>query len=154
MGSQETPEARSRRRAGSQADKAGRAAAGSAPDTGSTDPRQRRGRTGERLAAEFLTRRGYLVLGLNWRGRTGEIDIVAADGDTLVFVEVKLRRAPLDPLAAVGPRKQRQLARVATEYLVRAGRPAAPARFDVVAVDGDTLACTHVVNAFDCPTDR
>lgn len=107
------------------------------------------GRAGEQAAAEYLVRAGLRVVERNYRCRAGEIDIVAADGPALVFVEVKLRRPPFDPLEAVDSRKQRQVARAAFDFLMRRGMLGRPARFDVVAVEADSLECTHVVDAFD-----
>ncbi len=118
-----------------------------------TEQRQRRGRQGEDAAVRHLEGLGYEILARNWRSRSGEIDVIARDGDTMVLVEVKLRQAPFDPLEAVDGRKQRQISRVAVDCLLRHRWLERPARFDVVAVDGRTLACTHVANAFDCTID-
>ncbi|MFN2426713.1 MAG: YraN family protein [Candidatus Binatia bacterium] len=112
------------------------------------DPRHRFGRYGEDAAAEFLRRRGFEVLARNVRTAFGEIDLVALDGDVVVFVEVKARRGS-GGLEAVDARKQRRLSRLAVAFLARAGWLERPARFDVVAV-GPGGACTHVANAFDC----
>jgi len=119
------------------------------------DPRHRLGREAEDAAAEFLRRRGYEILGRNVRTARGEIDLLARDGDTLVFVEVKARRGSgvAGGLEAVDARKQWRLSRLALDFLSRSGLAEVPARFDVVAVDGRSLACTHVVNAFDCALD-
>ncbi len=116
------------------------------------DPRHRLGREAEDAAAEFLRRRGFEIIGRNVRTARGEIDLVARDGGTWVFVEVKARRGTgaAGGLEAVDARKQRRLSRLALDFMARAGLTEAPARFDVVAVDGRSLACTHVVNAFDC----
>ncbi|MBI5503783.1 MAG: YraN family protein [Deltaproteobacteria bacterium] len=120
------------------------------------DARHQLGREAEDAAAEFLRRRGYEILGRNVRTARGEIDLVARDGDTWVFVEVKARRSTgaAGGLEAVDARKQRRLSRLALDFLARGGLGEAPARFDVVAVDGRSLACTHVVNAFDCALDH
>ncbi len=119
------------------------------------DVRHVLGRDGEEAAAEYLRRRGYEILGRNVRTAFGELDIVARDGDTLVFVEVKARRGTgvAGGLEAVDARKQLRLSRLALGFMAAAGLTQAPARFDVVAVDGRSLACTHVVNAFDCAID-
>ncbi|RMF21992.1 MAG: YraN family protein, partial [Deltaproteobacteria bacterium] len=66
---------------------------------------------------------------------------------------VKVRSGRLDPLEAVDERKQRHLSRVAFDFLKRHGMLGRPARFDVVAVDGKTLECTHVADAFDVALD-
>jgi putative endonuclease len=106
------------------------------------DPRRRLGAAGERLAAAHLERLGYRIVDRNHRTRWGELDLVAHDGDTLVFVEVKTRRASAragSPFEAVGPRKQAQVRRIAAGWLVRVtDRPHAEnLRFDVVGVTVD-----------------
>lgn len=113
------------------------------------DGRKRLGTRGEDVAVGHLERLGYEILARNWRSRLGELDVVASDGDTLVFVEVKLRYDPIDPLEAVDARKQHRIARLAFDFLTRHGMLGRPARFDVIAVEGRTLACTHVLSAFD-----
>ncbi|MCS0636568.1 YraN family protein [Streptomyces sp. LP05-1] len=96
------------------------------------------GRYGERLAARRLGEAGMTVLARNWRcGRTGEIDIVARDGDTLVVCEVKTRRtgAFQHPLAAVTPAKTERLRQLAACWLARhGGPPPGGLRIDVVGV--------------------
>lgn len=101
------------------------------------DHRQTLGKWGEDEACRELVRRGYAVLARRYRSRLGEIDIVARDGDTLVFVEVKARSHGRfgGGAAAVTPAKQRRLARMALEFMGRAGLTARPCRFDVVVVD-------------------
>ncbi|WP_370415100.1 YraN family protein [Streptomyces fradiae] len=84
------------------------------------------GRYGEDIAARRLTDTGLHILARNWRcGRTGEIDIVARDGDTLVICEVKTRRdgAFEHPMAAVTPRKAERLRHLAACWLDRHGGP-------------------------------
>jgi putative endonuclease len=95
------------------------------------------GRRGEDRAAQYLRRRGYRILARNWRCRLGEIDLIALDGNTLVFVEVKTRRGETfgPPEAAVRAGKQRQIARVAEAFLTASGLRGAVCRVDVVAVD-------------------
>ena len=104
------------------------------------------GAEGEKLAAEFLIRAGYRLVmsnftapvGRNARGVTvtGEIDLVAYDGDLLCFAEVKTRSSDeyASPLAAVGLRKQRQLVRTARAYRKIFHLPDASIRFDVVSI--------------------
>ena len=111
------------------------------------------GKEGEDLACRELRRRGYAVLARRYRTRFGEIDIIARDGDTLVFVEVKTRRSGRfgGAVAAVHVRKQRRLINMARSYLM--GRRAAelPCRFDVVGVTlaaGAAPVIDVVVNAF------
>ncbi len=94
------------------------------------------GRQGERAAAVFLISRGYRVLDLNWRaGKTGEIDIVAAKGQLVVFVEVKTRTrmSADDALAAVDAAKLRRLTRLGAIWMSKNGR-GRPCRFDVIGV--------------------
>ena len=94
------------------------------------------GERGEELACRELSRRGYAILARRYRTRLGEIDIVAMDGDVLVFVEVKTRSDERfgDPLAAVTFDKQRRLTRMALDYLARCRASGGPCRFDVVSV--------------------
>jgi putative endonuclease len=101
------------------------------------DRRQRMGKAGEDLACGELARRGYAVLARRYRSRFGEIDIIARAGRTLVFVEVKARTGTLfgGAAAAVTPLKQRRLARMAEEFLMRQRLVDEPCRFDVVTVD-------------------
>lgn len=117
------------------------------------DARQTLGKYGEDVACEALVRRGYAVLERRFRLRGGEIDIVARDGRVLVFVEVKTRAGPAfgEAAAAVTPRKQHRLTRLAGAYLARRGWTNVPCRFDVVTVDV-TAAGTRVQvfqHAFD-----
>ena len=116
---------------------------------GQGDGRRRLGARGEDVAVAYLEARGYEVIARNWRSRFGELDAVVADGDTIVFVEVKLRYEPHDGLYAVDARKQARLSRLAFDFLRRHGMLGRPARFDVIAVEGRTLVCTHVRGAFD-----
>jgi len=102
----------------------------------SSDPRQTLGELGETLACDELRRRGYAILERRYRTRYGEIDIVARHGDVLVFVEVKARRGDAfgSGAAAVTPNKQRRVARMAADFLVRRRLQDRPCRFDVVSV--------------------
>ncbi len=99
--------------------------------------RQATGAAGEAAARAFLEGRGLTVLATRFRALRGEIDLVAREGATLVFVEVKTRRTATfgPPEAAVRVGKQRQIARVAEAFLTASGLRGAPCRFDVVAVD-------------------
>ena len=102
-----------------------------------TEQRKSLGMLGEEVACAHLRDRGYRILTRNYRVRQGEMDIVADDRGTLVFVEVKARRGSSSgtALEAVTPRKQRQLSMVALEYMSRHGCHGLPARFDVVGVE-------------------
>ncbi|MFF9911378.1 YraN family protein [Streptomyces sp. NPDC013457] len=103
------------------------------------NPRNALGRYGEQLAVRRLTEAGMSILARNWRcGRTGEIDIVARDGDTVVVCEVKTRRdgAFEHPMAAVTPAKADRLKRLAACWLDRHGGPPPDGgvRIDLVGV--------------------
>jgi putative endonuclease len=95
--------------------------------------RQELGKHGEDVAVRELERRGYAILDRRYRTRHGEIDIVARDGETIVFVEVKARLTGEFGTAAeaVTERKQHRLARMAVEYLARRHLVACQCRFDV-----------------------
>jgi putative endonuclease len=112
------------------------------------------GKTGEDLACEELLRRGYAILDRRYRTRRGELDIVALDGVTLVFVEVKTRASTNcgGPLDAVTPAKCRRIAAMAADYQLRRRLQTRGCRFDVVAVTFDEEgrpAVQVVPNAFD-----
>jgi putative endonuclease len=102
------------------------------------DGRRAKGQWGEGLAAALLRLKGYRIEARNWRCALGEIDIVARDRDTLVFVEVKARSGGSagPPEDAVDARKQRRLVQLAQAYLAHRGGEVA-CRFDVVAISGD-----------------
>jgi len=95
------------------------------------------GKRGEALAVKTLKKMGYRALVSNYRCALGEIDLVARDGDTLVFVEIKTRRHRSLGYAkeAVHPRKQRQLSKAALTYMKQNRCENMRARFDVVAVN-------------------
>jgi len=113
------------------------------------------GEQGEEVATRFLKRQGYLILARGDRGRLGEIDIVAVDQRTVVFVEVKTRRshAKGHPADAVDDAKQRRLTMLALQYMKRHRLlDTARARFDIVAITWPrdrkpTIA--HYRNAFE-----
>jgi len=108
--------------------------------------------SGEALACAELQRRGYAILERRYRTRAGEIDIVARDRGTVVFVEVKTRmdRAFGGAAVAVTGWKQRRVVHLALDYLSRHGLHECPCRFDVVAIDFDEGAPVVTVypNAF------
>ena len=95
------------------------------------------GRRGERIAERHLKRRGYRILERNFRAAGAEIDLVALDGNTLVFVEVKTRRTTRTgvPAEAVDPNKQSHLRRAAELYAMGHREQDRAMRFDVVAID-------------------
>ncbi len=95
------------------------------------------GAIGENLAAEFLEKNGYLILQRNYRFERGEIDLIANDGQELVFVEVKARTSKAFGAAeeAVTPEKQKQIRVVAEGYLFEHEIENQGCRFDVVAIN-------------------
>ena len=97
------------------------------------------GKTGEDLACCELKRRGYAIIARRHRCRSGELDIVARDGPTLVFVEVKAResRAFGDAAEAVTWQKRQRIVRLASEYVMRHHLNDSPCRFDVVSIQFD-----------------
>lgn len=104
----------------------------------------------EKRAGLFLEQQGLKILCYNFRSRQGEVDIVARDGNTVVFVEVKYRRDEKKglPQEAVGYQKRRRICRVADYYRMLHGiGDFSPVRFDVVAICGEQL--TWFPNAFD-----
>lgn len=124
-----------------------------------TAERQRIGRAAEELVAARLATRGWEIVERNARTRYGELDIVALDGDALVFVEVKAGRAgsnfgPERPVHSVDWRKQLRIRRLATAWMGerRGVRPYAEIRFDAVGVtfdrDGRAIDVEHIEGAF------
>ncbi len=117
------------------------------------DPRQIRGRRAETAAVAHIEGRGLRILARNVRLAGAEIDIVAEEGHTVVFVEVRSRSKPefIHPLETVGPLKRDRIARAATAWLAGHRGPGRAARFDVVAVEwtkGRPI-CQWVRAAFD-----
>ena len=112
-----------------------------------------RGKEAEEAAAAWLEGRGYRVLACNHRTPAGEVDLVCADGETLCFVEVRMRTSAVfgDPSQTVTFAKQRRVVKAALHYLF-AGRIRDRAlRFDVITVlgRGDQAVVEHLENAFD-----
>jgi len=119
-----------------------------------TDQQCVTGGIGERHAARFLRRLGYRIVKRNYRCAVGEIDLVALDGSTIVFVEVKARasREHADPQDAVNPGKQRRLTRAAKTFLAQTQSLDRVCRFDVVAIilDGKkAMEIEHIQDAFE-----
>jgi putative endonuclease len=114
---------------------------------------KRTGEKGEELAAAYLTEAGYRIIERNYRCVFGEIDIVAEEGNTLIFVEVKSRRSESygDPQLAVGHQKQKKISKIALHYLSAKNLRHRPARFDVVAVKLLSEGCRIdlIRNAFE-----
>ena len=116
------------------------------------------GAQGEELAAAFLKKQGFRIVARNYRCPSGEIDIIAIDGDTIVFVEVKSRSSDVaaDPEVAVHHYKRRQVTRAAKYFITHKSMHHQPCRFDVVAVvlpAGGEPKIEHFVDAFG-PTPR
>ncbi len=113
------------------------------------------GRAGEEAAAAYLAEAGLIVERRNWRCRSGELDLIARDGDIVVFVEVRSRTGASrfgTAIEAVTPRKCRQVRGLAEIYLRTQAAAADTVRFDVVAVtfrsDGSVVEIRHIPNAF------
>ncbi|MGD9675528.1 MAG: YraN family protein [Candidatus Bipolaricaulia bacterium] len=108
------------------------------------------GRRAEDDACELLRTLGYAIVARNWSFRGGELDIVARDGDTLVFVEVKARSGAGfgGPEAAVDRAKQRRIATAAKAFLARTEADLR-ARFDVVAWEGDNVRLHRAAFSLD-----
>lgn len=111
------------------------------------------GARGEEIAVAYLKRQKYRIIETNFRCRCGEVDIIARDGKTLVFVEVKTRRTASYglPQLAVTPFKQRQISKAALTYLSKNRLMEENARFDVVSIFllGTSPTVDHIKNAFD-----
>ena len=104
----------------------------------------------EDMACQYLSDRGYTVLSRNFRCRLGEIDIIARDGDHIVFVEVKYRKNFKSgyPAESVGIGKIKRISAAAAFYIHKNRLPLdMPYRFDVVSIEGNEI--THIVNAFE-----
>lgn len=106
------------------------------------------GRVGEKKAVDFLKKKGFKILETNYRTHIGEIDIIAQDGQTTVFIEVKTRSSEDFGRAAeaVNQKKQEKYFKVATEYLLRKGNLDQQSRFDVVELNNGEI--NHILNAF------
>jgi putative endonuclease len=121
------------------------------------DPRQALGQRGEAEAEKFLRALGYRIVGRRERVLRGDIDLVALDGRTVVFVEVRSRTdtAHGHPAETVGFQKQRRIAELATAYIRRHRLEDCQVRIDVVTVtfgpEGSRPVVEHFQNAFDSP---
>lgn len=108
------------------------------------------GKEKEELACDFLKRKGFEILTVNYWCRYSEIDIIAKDGKILVFVEVKYRKDEKcgESSYAVSRKKMKSICQCARYYIYREKIPLdTPMRFDVIAIDGDHIS--HFVNAFE-----
>lgn len=116
------------------------------------------GQAAEFAAEQYLRRKGYRILARNARTSSGELDLVAQIGRTLVFVEVKARGTSAcgGAAAAVNDRKQARLVKQAAQYLARHRLRDQPCRFDVIlcgVVGGLPTVVEHIEQAFDVPGD-
>jgi len=113
------------------------------------------GKRGEDIAITFLKKQKYRILQRNFRTHLGEIDIIAQDGDTVVFVEVKTRERDTfgEPFESVNYHKKRRLIKVASIYLKRF-RDIPPCRFDVISITfRDNIPHLHLIkDAFEADT--
>ena len=120
-----------------------------------TERRLSLGKKGEDLAAEFLKRKGYRIRERNYRSPLGEIDIIALDGATIVFVEVKTRsdRSLGEPFESVTAKKQKQIIRTALYYLSKKRIRNNDARVDVVSIlmGSKEPELELIRNAFEVP---
>ena len=121
-----------------------------------TDERLSLGKQGEAFAVEYLKKKGYKIKETNYRSPLGEVDIIAFDRETLVFVEVKTRRNNSFglPAEAVNRRKQLQIAKTAQYYISSKKLSNNAARMDVVSVlakIGQYMEAEIITNAFDLP---
>jgi len=116
-------------------------------------PRQRLGDLGEKAAEDLLAAQGYRIVARKHRCPRGEVDLVAEQGELLVFVEVRTRATAAfgGPEETVGAAKQQRVVRAARDFLARWRGPPRGARFDVVAIvdhpEGPRLS--HIPGAFD-----
>ncbi len=108
---------------------------------------KKKGNLGEEVARKFLENKGYNILESQYRTKHGEIDIIAIDEKTIVFIEVKYRKTTKkgSPLEAVNKTKQNKIINSAYQYIIDKNIKN-NIRFDVVGILGDEV--THIVNAF------
>ncbi|HTP65118.1 MAG TPA: YraN family protein [Geobacteraceae bacterium] len=123
-------------------------------DEAAVNDRRTLGARGEAIAATYLLGKRFAIVEKNFRCKGGEVDIIAREGNTFVFVEVKTRRnlsfGP--PQLALTPFKQRQISKAALTWLAKKQLLGASARFDVIAIlapDHQVPVIDHIRNAFD-----
>ena len=106
------------------------------------------GKLGEVRAEQYLADLGYVILERNFKSAGSEVDLIARDGGTIVFVEVKLRMSTRVSTGreAVTPAKQRRICKGAMYYMMRRGLMNRQARFDMMEIQGTRI--THIKNAF------
>lgn len=109
------------------------------------------GKRSEIIAADYLKEKGYKVLEVNYKNKIGEIDLIAKDGDYLVFVEVKARLSQKfgHPFEAIDERKQQKIHAVASLYMVKNHKYGSNCRFDAISILGlENPEIRHIVDAF------
>lgn len=110
------------------------------------------GKVGEEIAGNYLIKKGYVILEKNFRYGHGEIDIIAKDGETLVFVEVKTKKHGDfgDPLYWISRKKQLQIGKIARAYLYQKGIDEIDCRFDVITLQWEkgSYKIEHLQDAF------
>ncbi|HHU78691.1 MAG: YraN family protein [Caldicoprobacterales bacterium] len=121
--------------------------------------RQELGKWGEEQGCSYLSSRGWEILRRNYRSALGEVDIIASQGDQLIFVEVKTRRSTAYgyPAESVNYKKRLKYEQLALYFLKETGRIDSSCRFDVleVIVNRDNTFCiNHIVNAFQAQSSR
>ncbi|ANE47523.1 hypothetical protein SY83_15935 [Paenibacillus swuensis] len=124
-------------------------------DNASRTNRRKTGAIGEEKAVVYLVTQGYHIIKLNWRCRTGEIDIIAGHADVIVFIEVRSRTSKGrygTAAESVTVRKQQQVRETAQVYLKTSSSYKAKVRFDVITVyldaDNDAVEMSHIQHAF------
>jgi putative endonuclease len=108
--------------------------------------RRQLGAQAEDRAADYLLGLGYTIVTRRYKARRGELDLVALDGDTLVFVEVRQRLAGASPEESIGDAKLAALSRAAEEYVHATDQQNRALRFDVIAID--TSGLRHHIDVF------
>lgn len=114
------------------------------------DNSRSKGNKGEDIAVDFLIKSGYEILEVNWAANKAEIDIIAADEDNLVFIEVKTRLSHHAPEEAVTKRKQKLIVSAATQYMESISYDS-KIRFDIISIQFQTeedFKLTHFKDAF------
>ena len=106
------------------------------------------GRAGELKAVEFLKKKGFKILKTNYKTFCGEIDVIALDGENVVFIEVKTRTNDDFglPSEAVTAKKREKYYKVALEFLQREKKNDCPCRFDVIEIENGQI--NHIIDAF------
>lgn len=109
------------------------------------------GKRSEIIASDYLKKKGYKILEVNYKNKVGEIDVIAKDKDYIVFVEVKSRTSQKfgHPFEAIDERKQQKIYAAASLYLVKNHKYGTNCRFDAISILGlENPEITHIVDAF------